>query len=128
MPEIDEPIDGLASSVVHNASGQVFPTTIASDRELSAIQRADLNSWRFDWAGEAPRGGRDVLALLVAVSDTVQGLISLEASEGFIVVHLLESAPHNVGQNKLYRGVAGNLFAYACARSFPLGFEGFVGF
>jgi hypothetical protein len=51
--------------------------------------------------------------------------MSLEPAEGFILVHLLESAPHNVGQNKLFRGVPGNLFAFACARSFAMNFDGY---
>lgn len=41
---------------------------------------------------------------------------------------LLESAPFNIGKNKLYEGVAGNLVAFACKVSFQKGFEGFVVF
>ncbi len=41
---------------------------------------------------------------------------------------LLESAPFNIGENKLYEGVAGNLVAYACKASFQKGFDGFVAF
>ena len=41
---------------------------------------------------------------------------------------LLESAPFNIGQNKLYEGVAGNLVVYACKVSFQKGFDGFVAF
>ena len=128
MPEIDEEIDGLASSVVRQSTGQVFSTRIIAFDELSQQQRAELAEWRFDWRLEINRGERDVIALLVEGSDTIQGLMSVEPAEGFVFVHLLESAPHNVGQNKLYRGVPGNLFAYACARSFALLFDGFVGF
>ena len=29
-------------------------------------------------------------------------------------MNLVESAPFNIGNNKLYEGVAGNLVAYAC--------------
>ena len=43
-------------------------------------------------------------------------------------MHLLESAPFNMGKKKMYAGVAGNLVAYACKRSFQLGFDGFVSF
>lgn len=43
-------------------------------------------------------------------------------------MHLVESAPFNIGQNKLYEGVAGNLVAHACKISFMQGFEGFVAF
>ena len=128
MSEIDEPIDGLTSSIVHQSSGQVFPTTIAAYGDLAPNQRAALVRWRFDWSVEVARTGRDVVALLAGASDIVQGLMSMETAKGFILVHLLESAPHNVGQNKLYRGIPGNLFAYASSRSFALGFDGFVAF
>ena len=128
MSEIDEPIDGLASSIVHQSSGHVFATTIATYGDLTTKQRANLVHWRFDWSAEAARSSRSVVALSAAGSNTVQGLMSLESAEDFVLVHLLESAPRNVGQNKLYRGIPGNLFAYACARSFLLGFDGYVAF
>lgn len=41
---------------------------------------------------------------------------------------LLESAPFNGGQKKLYEGVAGNLVAYACKVSFQQEFDGYVSF
>ncbi len=43
-------------------------------------------------------------------------------------MNLLESAPFNIGGQKLYEGVAGNLVAYACKLSFQKGLEGFVAF
>jgi hypothetical protein len=43
-------------------------------------------------------------------------------------LRLLENAPHNFGRNKLFRGVAPNLVAYACTQSAELGFDGFVCF
>lgn len=128
MAEIDAEVDEFAQSVVHQPSGQVFHTTIVPFGTLNEEQRRDLARWRFDWFSEAGRQNRDVFALWVQGSIAIQGLISLEADEGFVFVHLLESAPHNVGENKLYRGVPGNLFAFVCARSFEVGFDGFVGF
>ena len=41
---------------------------------------------------------------------------------------LLESAQFNLGEQKLYEGVAGNLVAYACKVSFQKGYDGFVAF
>jgi len=41
---------------------------------------------------------------------------------------LLESAPFNIGKNKLYEGVSGNLVAFACKLSFQRGGEGYVSF
>jgi hypothetical protein len=41
---------------------------------------------------------------------------------------LVENAPFNLGQEKLYEGVAGNLFAYACKLSWDNGYQGFIAF
>jgi hypothetical protein len=43
-------------------------------------------------------------------------------------LHLVESAPFNLGKKKLYQGVPGNLFAFACKRSWDKGYEGIVAF
>ena len=43
-------------------------------------------------------------------------------------MNLLESAPFNMGKDKLYEGVPGNLVAYACRVSSRNGHEGFVSF
>jgi hypothetical protein len=43
-------------------------------------------------------------------------------------LHLIESAPFNLGRNKLYEGVPGNLFAFACKTSWDKGYQGFVSF
>ena len=43
-------------------------------------------------------------------------------------MNLLENAPFNIGKDKLYEGVAGNLVAFACKLSFQRGGQGFVSF
>ena len=48
--------------------------------------------------------------------------------QGYLEMYLIESAPFNYGKNKMHYGVAGNLIAFACKRSFELGFDGFVAF
>ena len=58
----------------------------------------------------------------------IQGLISLEVKEDHVYMHLVESAPFNKGQTKVYSGVPGNLVAYACKLSFQRGHEGNVSF
>jgi hypothetical protein len=40
----------------------------------------------------------------------------------------VESANFNKGTNKIYLGVAGNLFAFACKLAFEKGYEGYVAF
>jgi hypothetical protein len=43
-------------------------------------------------------------------------------------MELIESAKFNKGKSKLYRGVAGNLVAFACKLSFEKKYEGVVSF
>jgi hypothetical protein len=43
-------------------------------------------------------------------------------------MHLIESAPFNLGRNKVYIGVPGNLVAFACRIAFHRGFDGHVSF
>ncbi len=58
----------------------------------------------------------------------IQGLICFELKEGYIEMHLIETAPHNFGKNKRYIGVMYNLVAFVCKLSFDNGFDGVVAF
>ena len=58
----------------------------------------------------------------------IHGLLCLEDKSDHIFIHLVESANFNKGTNKMYLGVAGNLFAFACKLSFEKGYEGYVAF
>lgn len=58
----------------------------------------------------------------------IQGLISYSIEDNYVFVNLVENAVFNRGEKKIYEGVGGNLFAYACKLSFDLGFGGFVSF
>ena len=128
MAEIDVEIDDFGNSVIHEPTGESFPTRIVRWAELSPHQVADLDRWRFDWPKEAAEGPGEVASLLVEGRDPIEGLIASEIRKGFFFVNLIESAPQNLGRKKLFRGVPGNLFAFVCARSIALGFEGFVSF
>jgi hypothetical protein len=48
----------------------------------------------------------------------IQGLISITDKGDHIFMDLIESAKFNKGKGKLYKGVAGNLVAFACKTSF----------
>ena len=50
----------------------------------------------------------------------IQGLLSISIFDDHVYMNLLESAPFNIGKNKLYEGAAGNLVAYACKVSFQI--------
>lgn len=62
------------------------------------------------------------------IPDIIQGLVSLEAKPGYVYMHLIESAPFNIGKSKVYLGVPGNLVSFACKLSFQRGGEGYVSF
>ena len=58
----------------------------------------------------------------------IQGLISLRTDDKFVSVSIVENSKFNRGKDKIYLGVGGDLFAFACKLSKDLGFNGYVGF
>jgi hypothetical protein len=60
--------------------------------------------------------------------EIVQGLICVSDYSDHFHIHLIESAPFNIGRKKLYEGVPGNLFAFTCKTSWDKGYQGFVAF
>ena len=122
-------IDKLTNSVRNTISGDSFQT------EISILTKYDLksvlkkNGWNFNWREEYKDIQKEVYKLtIVNNSQIIQGLLSVTVESDHVFMNLLESAPFNIGTNKLYEGVAGNLVAYACKLSFQKGFEGFVAF
>ena len=122
-------IDRLTNSIENVQSGDSFQT------EVSLVSKADLkniskkNGWRFDWTFELKEPSREVYKLsVVNNSGIIQGLISLEVKRDHVFMHLIESAPFNIGKHKVYYGVPGNLVAHACKLSFQRGGEGYVSF
>ena len=83
----------------------------------------------FDWLKELLDADREVYKLTTRENPSViHGLISLEERQDHFFVHLLENALFNIGHKKIYAGVAGNLVAFACKKSFECGYQGFVSF
>jgi len=127
--EQDFIIDRLTDSILNTISGDSFPT------EVSILTKSDLkkitkkNGWNFNWKAEFRNEKSEQYKLtIVNNANIIQGLLSITIENDHVFVDLLESAPFNIGQNKLYEGVAGNLVAYACKVSFQKGFDGFVAF
>ena len=86
-----------------------------------------IKDWAFDWKTEIKTKDRKVFKLVTRGNEAIiQGLISLSDGKDHIYMNLIESANFNRGKNKLYFGVAGNLFAFACKFSFDFGYDGFV--
>lgn len=127
--EQDFIIDRLTYSILNTISGDSFLTEVIllSKSDLKDITKK--NGWNFDWKSEFNDIKKEIYKLTIEHnSNIVQGLLSITVEADHIYMNLLESAPFNIGENKLYEGVAGNLFAYACKVSFQKGFDGFVAF
>jgi len=124
---LDFEIDKLTNSIENALSGEVFKTEIVdmkSDDVLSLAKK----EWLFNWMEEAVMGHELYKLITHQNPAIIQGLISLEDRPDHIFIYLIESAPFNRGKSKLFRGVAGNLVAFACKLAFERGFDGFVVF
>lgn len=121
-------IDKITNSIEHATTGKKFDTQVLllKSLDLKAIIKKD--GWHFDWKAESKNKGRQLFKLVIRGNDCIQGLLSFQPMENYIEMHLIEAAPHNYGSSKKYIGVPGNLVAFACKRSFELGFDGFVVF
>jgi len=126
---LDFKICKLTDSILNRISGDSFQT------EVSLVSKSDLKTvsksqgWSFDWKYELNQVDREVYKLTIIENiEILQGLISLTVRPDHVYMFLLESAPFNIGKNKLYEGVPGNLVAFACKLSFQRGGDGFVSF
>ncbi len=126
---LDFIIDKLTNSIENVISGDSFSTDISLLKSSDLIKITKKNDWLFDWNYEFKQPERDVYKLtIVNNSEIIQGLICVEVKEDHVYMHLVESAPFNKGQTKVYSGVSGNLVAFACKLSFQRGHDGNVSF
>ncbi len=122
-------IDKLTNNIVNTISGDNLPTDVleVSSNDLKLVTKN--RGWNFNWKGELKKEGTKVYKLtIVNNTDIIQGLISIEDKGDHIFVNLIENAPFNIGKQKLYEGVPGNLFDFACKLSWDNGNQGFVSF
>lgn len=129
IQHIDVEIDKSTNSIENSISGDSFKT------EISIIDKEDIKKitkakgWLFNWKAEFEKPDRDVYKLTIINNPAIiQGLVSLTERHDHVYMHLIESAPFNLGKEKVYIGVPGNLVAFACRLSFHRGFEGYVSF
>lgn len=126
---LDFIIDRLTNSIQNTISGDSFQTEISLFTKTDSKLITKKNGWQFNWKSELTDNSKEVYKLTIVNNPSIiQGLISLTIQPDHILMSLVESAPFNIGKNKLYEGVAGNLVAYACKVSFQHGFAGFVSF
>jgi len=126
--EIEIEIDKLTNSIENRLSGDVFDTEVlnATDKDIKKANKR--NGWLVDWKKQVNEGIIYKLVIADSSTDVVQGLMCIRDANDHVFLSLIESAPFNKGAGKVYLGVAGNLFAYACKLSFELEYEDFIAF
>lgn len=126
---LDFEVDKLTNSIENVKSGDRFLTEISLLTKAEAKGMAKKNGWQFNWMSELKIPAREVYKLTITNNpNIIQGVVSLEIKADHVYMHLIESAPFNIGKSKTYLGVPGNLVAFACKLSFQRGGEGYVSF
>jgi len=130
MQHNDFIIDKITNSIEDSKTGRSYETLIipVTNEDIKGILKK--NGWQFNWKKEYRVFGHQLFKLVIAGDTEIQGLISLQEvdADRYIEMHLIESAPHNFGRNKRYLGVPANMVAFACKKSFELGYDGFAAF
>ncbi len=122
-------IDKLTNSIVNTISGDSFPTDVHPLLKTDLKNVTKKKGWQFNWASEFKLTDRNVYKLTIRSNpEIVQGLVSISDLTDHFYLHLIESAPYNLGRKKLYEGIPGNLFAFTCKYSWDKGYQGFISF
>ncbi|HRG00862.1 MAG TPA: hypothetical protein PKZ75_07080 [Bacteroidia bacterium] len=123
--QVNIEIDKLTNSIENVITGESFQT------EFSRVTSKEIKKkdWLFDWHKELKDKNNEVYKMTtVENKHIIQGLISIQKMDDFVFISLVENANFNRGKDKIYEGVGGNLFAFACKVSKDMGFDGFVSF
>jgi hypothetical protein len=99
-------IDKLTNSIVNTISGDSFPTDVHLIKKADLKNTTKKNGWLFNWTSEFKLSDRHVFKLTIRNNpEIIQGLLSISDYNDHFYLHLVESAPFNLGKNKLYEGV-----------------------
>jgi len=127
--ELDFEIDKITESIENAETGETLDTLVLPVTSADLKEITKKNGWLFNWKLEFANPERQVYKLILEKEPKViHGLLSLERKEGFILMHLIENSPFNIGKGKKYLGVCGNLTAYGCKLSKEYGFNGVIAF
>lgn len=124
MAQIDIDIE-ITDCIIKIATNEKFDTVIerAARNDIEKLKGFD-----FDWKVEYNDSEKEVYKLRIQGQSEILGLISLSPmhEERAVFVHLIERKDYK--GEKLYAGIGGNLFAFACKLSMELDFDGYVSF
>ena len=124
--ELSIEIDRLTPCLIHKATGQTVNThfEIATKSDLKDLQS---KHWNFNWNSSSLKNA-NIYKLMVEGDSKIQGLIAVtdKPEDYALYIDIAESAPHNIGENKIYEGVGGHLFAIAAIESVKRGYDGYL--
>lgn len=123
-------VDLITHCIVNRATGEICDTGTEVIRRIiipAESKNEKNNGWCFDWH-DIQESGYTIIELFTCNDNRLQGRIAYKQMENYCFVSHVENAPHNVGSNGRYKGVAGNLFAAVCKISKDKGFGGVVSF
>ncbi|MDR1042784.1 MAG: hypothetical protein LBL54_02640 [Clostridiales Family XIII bacterium] len=104
---------------------------VSVDINKSKARRLKLRGWSFDWSEGATDLITDESILkAIVIDEEIEGLIEYEIikRDSYVFAHKLEIDPHNRGEQKKHKNIAGILLAYVARESFSSGCDGFVVF
>lgn len=121
---MDIRIDKFTPCLEKVSTGQLVNTSYSP---ISTSALNELKGWNFKWA-DAGLKDCEIFRLTAENDARIQGLVAVKniSRDNAVYVKIAESAPHNIGKSKEYRGVGGHLFAIAVKRSVELGYNGFI--
>jgi hypothetical protein len=126
---LDFEINSLTNSIANTFTGDSFETDITRLTKTDLKTVTKKKGWLFNWAQDLKQNDREVYKLTIVNNPTIiQGLVSFTIRTDNVFMHLFESAPFNIGRNKIYEGVPANLVAFACKTSFKNELQRFVSF
>ena len=99
---IEIEIDKLTNSIENAISGDSFPTVIQKIEDSDFKHITKIKGWMFNWKAESKRNDREVYKLTISGNPyVIQGLVRMSDYKDHIYLHLIESAPFNIGKLKL---------------------------
>ena len=125
-------IDEITNCLIDASTGEECETEYhLIDKPISkkVVNKLKCEGWLFDWS-VPQNNGSNVYKLTLKGDELIQGLIAIQPHEDAcaMYVEIVESAPHNIGKHKTFKGVGPHLFAIACKLSFEVGYDGAVYF
>jgi len=99
--ELDFEIDKITESIENAETGESLDTIVLPVTKADLEEVTKKNSWLFNWKLELSIPERQVYKLVTEKEPkTIHGLVSLEKMEDHVFMHLIESAPFNLGKKK----------------------------